>query len=268
MKNLKILLLLLFVSGCNKTETPSKEINLLNAQCPSSPQQKLSQDKVQQLDLGEQSISLSGTLTSGQTVGYLFDAKTGYKVKFSTESDLCTWLIAPDTKPVQDATLPLSGKYILQISPRKSLVEYEIAMSLEIPKESFNQELALDLVKQWYAAKTQIFSPPFDTEIVDKLTTGKLYDKVLVDDDGGSVGWLKKNDCYYTYTYSKVNQIVSFSTVEERPSLTLNISERLKINGSNPDCGEGGTKSYTKNVTYWFEQDEGVWKIYHYKVGT
>jgi len=268
MKKIKLLLLFLLIGGCKDTNNIYKEANSLGGQCPSSPQQKLSQDQVKELNLSEQPMSVSGILTSGQTVGYLFEAKTGYKFQIPPDSELCTWLIAPDTQPVQDVTLPISGKYILQLSPRKSRVEYEIAMSLEIPKESFNQELALNLVKQWYAAKTQIFSPPFDTEIVDKLTTGKLYDKVLVDDDGGSVGWLKKNDCYYTYTYSKVNQIVSFSTVEERPSLTLDISEKLKINGSNPDCGEGGTKSYTKNVTYWFEQDEGVWKIYHYKVGT
>jgi hypothetical protein len=223
---------------------------------------------VKELNLSEQPISISGTLTSSQTVGYLFDAKTGYKVKLPTKTDLCTWIIAPNTKTVQTEILPLNGKYILQISPRKKLVEYKIVMSLEIPKESFNQELALNLVKQWYAAKPQIFSPPFNSEIVGKLTTGKLYDKVLVQNDGGSVGWLKRNDCYYTYTYSKINQIVSFSLEEERPSLTVNISERLKLDGSNNGCGVGGTQSYTKNVTYWFEQENNVWKIYHYKIGT
>jgi len=266
MKYLIIFLILIIITGCQEMKKTSD--NLISiGKCDVRPQRKLTRDNIKNINLSERSITESINIVPGQTMGYLFEGETGQQINIEENDNLCTWLIARNTQLVTQKRLPITGKYILQISPKMSGMDNQVTLSLEETQESFDQNDAVNLVKEWYAAKPTIFAPPFDAELVGRLATGKLYNHVLVDQNGGSVGWLKQNDCYYTYNYSNLNQVLSFSNVEERPILRINVSEQLRINGDNSACGSGATRAYTKDVTYWFEKSDGTWKIYDYKVG-
>lgn len=267
MKKVTLVFLLLLTTACQEVEEMSLPISPVKATCGDRPQQELNRNNVQEVTLNEQFQTLSGNLASGESVGYLFIGDQGQKLEMPSNEEFCVWVIAPDTQIIEDSPFPLSGNYILQISPKSGGSDYAIDVRLDIPQENFSQEKAVNIVRQWYESKPIIFAPPFDKDIVDKFATGDLYDRTLVEKNGGSVGWLKNNNCYYIYDYSKVNNINSFSNTEEKPVLDVSVSEKLKIDGSTRACGTGGFKSYTKNVTYWFEKDDGIWKIYDYKVG-
>ncbi|MDH6073414.1 ARC6/PARC6 family protein [Chrysosporum ovalisporum CS-1034] len=45
------------------------------------------------------------------------------------------------------------------------------------PVHDISQKQALEIVQNWYAAKPQIFGPPYDTSLVEELTTRQLYNK-------------------------------------------------------------------------------------------
>ncbi|MGK7879174.1 MAG: ARC6/PARC6 family protein [Crocosphaera sp.] len=126
---------------------------------------------------------------------------------------------------------------------------------------SLTQQKAVDLVANWYRAKPNMFGGSFDTSLVSEYATGTLYYETLERDGGGSIGWLQRNGCYYTYEFSKINNVVSFNFSGLPPSLTINVSERVQLHGpSSAGCGNP-PRTYTKNVTYWFTQDNGIWKI-------
>ena len=128
------------------------------------------------------------------------------------------------------------------------------------------QEKAFEIVKKWYAAKPRIFAPPFDESLVDQYTTGKLHYNTTRNNGGGSMGWLRSNDCYYEYDFSKIEGVVSFDNSGTRPSLKVKVHEKLQLHGPNKAGCDNPPSSYRKNVTYWFEKDNGVWKIYDYKL--
>lgn len=127
-----------------------------------------------------------------------------------------------------------------------------------------DQSEALDLVYRWYQAKPEIFGGNFNTYFVEELTTGELYYNTTKYD--GSVNWLINNGCYYVYDYSNIDSIISFNNQTSRPSLTVQVSERLALNGSSSAGCNGKYNTYSKPVTYWFEKENGQWKIYNYKV--
>ena len=80
------------------------------------------------------------------------------------------------------------------------------------------------------------------------------------------MGWLQNNGCYYTYPFSNIDKVWSYSTSGTRPFLKIQVSERLQLHGSSSaGCGNPA-KSYQKNVSYWFEKENGIWKIYEYEV--
>jgi hypothetical protein len=268
MKKITYLCLLLITTGCQAETDKLKKAIIPTTQCSKQPTQELTANNIREIVPSEESMLESGQLKEGQTIGYTFDGDADQLFNYKINEDICAWLIAPDTQVVTGDRLPIGGKYIIQLSPKKAASDFKLEFSSEISQKNFNQDRALDLVKQWYAAKPQIFSSPFDAEIVSKLATGELYNRVLVENQGGSVGWLKQNDCYYQFYYSQVNKVISFSNTEERPALTVSVSEKLELNGpSSAGCGRGA-KSYIKYVTYWFEKDGKYWKIYDYKIGS
>lgn len=129
---------------------------------------------------------------------------------------------------------------------------------------SLTQDQALYIVQKWYDAKPRIFGIEFNEELVNELTTGKLYNDTTKFD--GSINWLKNNGCYYTYDYSNIDRLISFNNTGSRPALEVQVSEKLQLHGSSSAGCDNPPKKYTKNVTYWFEQENGNWKIYHYEV--
>ncbi|EHJ09425.1 hypothetical protein CWATWH0003_B148 [Crocosphaera watsonii WH 0003] len=82
------------------------------------------------------------------------------------------------------------------------------------------------------------------------------------------MGWLKHYGCHYTYDFSDIKRVVSFSTNNSSATLIINVRERLELHGPrSAGCGKGAN-TYQKNVTYWLEKEGTTWKINEYKVGS
>ena len=126
------------------------------------------------------------------------------------------------------------------------------------------QDEAVNIVDRWYQAKPEIFGRSFNTSLARELSTGELYYNTTKYD--GSVNWLRNNGCYYVYDYSTINSVISFDNQISRPSITVQVSEGLALNGSSSSGCNGRYQTYSKPVTYWFEKENGQWKIYNYKV--
>lgn len=137
------------------------------------------------------------------------------------------------------------------------------------PTNSLTENEAVSIVQGWYDAKPNVFGGSFSRSLVAQYTTGQLYYETLQKPEEGSsggVGWLQDRGCYYTYDFSNIEQVWSFDSSASRPYLKIKIYEGLQLHGpSQHGCGSA-FHSYRKNATYWFEKDNGTWKIYDYEV--
>ena len=130
------------------------------------------------------------------------------------------------------------------------------------PRNNFSESEALDIVNGWYSAKSRVFGPSYDRNLASQYLTGKKYNDNLEKDGGGSVGWLQRNNCYYTYEFFKIIKVASFNNSGNRPSLRIYVNEKLQLHGPTSTGCSKNPNNYTKYVTYWFEKDGGTWKIY------
>ncbi len=282
LKNPIIYLLLLVINGCSNSGFSNQN----NSGCPEKPTATLEKKNVKEISLQEQKITVSGQVSVTKNIGYTFKAKQGQKLNYGTDDDICIWIFTPDNSIVTSTELPQTGTYIIQVAAPRGSKTFDLDFSfgslkppsppsppsvsstpkiIISPKTSqLTQDRAVEIVNNWYKAKPKIFGKSFDKSLVEKYTIGKLYQDTLKID--GSMNWLRNNGCYYTYNISNIENIISFSNTGQRPTLTVKVYEELQLHGPRQaGCGNP-LHSYTANVTYWFEKDNGEWKIYHYKV--
>ena len=124
------------------------------------------------------------------------------------------------------------------------------------------QDQAVRIVKNWLGSKSRIFRPPFDRSLVAKYATGKLYEDV--NKPNGSIDWLRNNNSRYEYGKAEITQVLSFSDSGGQPTLKVRIYEERTLYGSNNTIDPNNSGSSTKDYTYSFALDSGVWKIYDY----
>jgi hypothetical protein len=258
--------------------------------------------EIEEIDLQGKTVTKSGQLTAGKYIGYQFEGKKGQKLSYRTPNNLCLYVFQPNTDILEGVELPIDGKYIIQITLPQGASTFDLEMSLNdsfsasirnqdnqnTPYQnnsnnqdrnndynsglvhSITEEEAINLVKEWYQAKREIFGQEYNQDLLTELATGKLSDKIVKPDGSGSLDWLRQNSCYYTYDYSYIDNIISFSNTGARPTLTVQVSEKLTLNPTYDTPSSAGcsaiAKSYTKNVTYWFEKENGFWKIYDYEL--
>jgi len=267
-----------------------------SSQCPEQPKTTLSDPDVKPISLSDQTINVSGKASNDKAVGYVFEAKSGQKLSYRTHDDVCIWVYTPDNQLLNNGELPKTGNYALQVSARKGSTTFNLEMSLgtvqaSLPLSSststethsspspstetlssistttevadLSQEQALELIENWYKAKSQIFGPPFDQSLVDQYTVGKLYQNTVK--PGGSIDSLRSKDSYYTYNNSQINKVVLFSNSGSNPTIVVNVSEELYLHTSQ-GISQSNSGSYTANVIYFFQKDNEVWKIYDYQV--
>ena len=107
-----------------------------------------------------------------------------------------------------------------------------------------------------------IFGSSFDRSLVAQYTTGQLYYETLEKGNGGSVGWLKNNGCYFTYDGYEIEKILDFNPSESQPSIRVQVFEKLSRQG----CSRYYVPLHDsrEKVTYWFTKDGTQWKIEKY----
>jgi hypothetical protein len=279
--NLFFSLFLLLITACNKQENVTTGNNIQNGN-NSSQTAEIDPDtgcqtrpgnltNAEEINL-EETVKKSGQLTAGKYLGYTFEGKQGQILNYSTPNNICLWIFQPDMQLLDGVELPIDGKYTVQITIPEGSSTFELEMGLNKDNLAYNsslndemsQEEALNLVQRWYEAKPTMFNGGFHQDLVAELATGELYDKTTK--SGGSMDWLQQNGCYYTYDYSNIDYVISFDNQGSRPSLRVKVSEKLTLHGSRSAGCNGRPKSYSKPATYWFEKENGIWKIYNYDV--
>lgn len=124
------------------------------------------------------------------------------------------------------------------------------------PANSLTQEEAVNLIKNWQQAKSRIFAPPFDRQLVASLTTGKVYEDIVKPE--GSIDWLQKNNAYYQFRKQEAQGTGYFNQVGSIAEVDIAIAEEytLYVNGAID-------KSETNFTTYRYtlNLENGTWKI-------
>lgn len=122
------------------------------------------------------------------------------------------------------------------------------------------QEQARAIVEQWLTVKSQIFAPPFNTDLADQVVAaGPLWTDLTKPD--GSIQWLKNNNSYYSYSTIKVNRVISYTPSPSMPSIIVSVTEGSVLHS--PKGSEAS--SSTKNWLYTLKEEAGRWKIWDYR---
>ena len=141
--------------------------------------------------------------------------------------------------------------------------------SLTAPtKQSFTEDLAVNLVTQWLNFKTKLYTEPFDSTNLDQyiVRPGKLYEDITK--PGGSIDWLKQKDSYYKFNKIQIKKVQGFQLYQNKAHITVDILEDMElITPSGVDPTQSGIKQQT--WTYDLEMNKsGKWRIYDYRKKT
>lgn len=135
------------------------------------------------------------------------------------------------------------------LSLQQSVNETQIAQSTN--PISLGQ--AADLITQWLTAKSRIFAPPFDLQLVSQLTTGTLYNDTLK-----AIDFLRNNDAFYQYGVQKVESVERFAASGNKATIEVKVTEDTTLYKR----GQILESSFnTKLVRYNLENWDGIWKI-------
>lgn len=123
-----------------------------------------------------------------------------------------------------------------------------------------NELEARAIVERWLTVKSQIFAPPFDTNLVDQVVaSGPLWTDITK--TGGSIDWLKNNNSYYSYSTIKVNRVISFAPSPSLPSIVVSITEDSILHSPK----RNKSSSSTGNWIYTLKEEGNAWKVWDYR---
>jgi hypothetical protein len=292
MKKIIWLVVFLPMYGC-VISTPGTNAN--NDACPSQPTAALEEGSyTEEISIKDGAVSKSGQINIGQQKGYIFTGEPGQELSYRTDDNICIWVYAPDSTLMSSNVLDKKGKYTLQVASLQGATAYELDIGFgelsntdpsasntqnsgtsdsgspdtappdqaESNNATLSQTDAKSLVEKWLNAKSDIFAPPFDRELLAQLTTGLLYEDIAK--QNGSIDWLRNNNSYHVYNNSSVKEIWSFDNSNSRPSIKVSIYEdHILYENGRRNNSQSGTK--TKVYTYFFSKDNGKWKIDDYQ---
>jgi hypothetical protein len=271
--------------------------------CPDKPG-KLDPSNVEEITFNGNETTISGQLTADEALGYLFEGKEGQKLTYSTEDELCMWIYTPNNKLLNGVDLPSNGSYTVQVSIPKGSRTFELTMELRSSEISYGsnnsnssnnsnqsksyslsntkinntsssrsgntpsitRQKAVNLIQEWQQAKRQIFAPPYNRNLGEKLLTGKAYGDNIrkPDGSGSSVDWLENNGAYYTYRLQAIDEATNFNDLGGSAYIDVVTKEQrtLCIDGK---PSQDNTAYDKRLVRYNLQYVEGQWKISNYE---
>lgn len=251
---------MLTIYGCNLSGGSYPSYSSASSSCPTKPTVTLSENDVQEILLNEQPLTKSGYAIPSKATGYKFAAKSGERISLSSNNNICTWVYSPDNEIISGDKLPKTGKYIIQVSALKDKQKFDL--KIKLLDIVLTQDLALEIIKKWYKAKPLIFAPPFDTALVEQLTTGKLYSELSNSDS--SLSWLKKYNSYYTYNKSEIINVINFYNSGKQGYIKLRVFEELYLH-TPKGINQENSGEFRNSYIYYLNSDNGVWKISSYE---
>ena len=139
-----------------------------------------------------------------------------------------------------------------EIQPRKPVPQ--------TPISGLSQTEARAVVEEWLTVKSQIFAPPFDTDLADQVVAnGPLWRDLTKAD--GSIQWLRNNNSYYTYDRIRVDRVIRYNPSPAMPSIVVRVTENSTLNSPNGPQRSANTNNYI----YTLKQEGGRWKIWDYR---
>ncbi|MBK1987913.1 hypothetical protein A0J48_010235 [Sphaerospermopsis aphanizomenoides BCCUSP55] len=128
-KKFSLTILVCFVSFACDKEKKTTEVTAV--ECPKQPKTILASNNVKTIDFSTPSITQSGMVSKNKSLGYTFEAKSGQKLGYSTNQDICIWIYTPDNQILSTPNLPTDGKYTIQISALKGSTTFDLTLSLD-----------------------------------------------------------------------------------------------------------------------------------------
>ena len=128
------------------------------------------------------------------------------------------------------------------------------------PSSGLSQTEARAVVEEWLTVKSQIFAPPFDTDLADRVVANGPLWKDLIKPDG-SIQWLRNNNSYYTYDRIRVDRVIRFLPSPTMPSIVVRVTENSVLNSPTGQERSANTNDWL----YSLKQEVGRWKIWDYR---
>ena len=142
---------LIFISGCQITAPKPEEISTsekttTSGECPEQPEVVLNSQSVQAIALENKQATLSGIARKNKSLGYTFDAKSGQKLSYQTDDNICVWIYTPNNQLLNSKNLPVDGKYTIQVSAPKGSASFDLNIGLDFAQtsSSINQNISRD----------------------------------------------------------------------------------------------------------------------------
>jgi len=130
-------------------------------------------------------------------------------------------------------------------------------------ESNLDEQESIEIVRKWWSKRSSIFAPPYNTYVAQDVIAqgGPLWRDLTK--TNGPVDWLRKNNTWHSYQQTNIEKIKSFDNRSNpnRPVLVLLI--RTKTTKHTPKGSK--VASSTKDFTYSFAREYGVWKIWDYK---
>lgn len=137
LKNLVVYSTCLSVIGCQTIKNPLTNVSSVSSNaisssgCGEKPMVSLSGKDVEEVVLNESTVTKSGQVSANKNVGYTFTAKTGQKLSYNTDADVCLWVFTPDNTIFKGGELPRNGKYIIQVAAPQGVKTFDLVLQLE-----------------------------------------------------------------------------------------------------------------------------------------
>lgn len=160
------------------------------------------------------------------------------------------------------------------VTPRQTQTPITVPNSASITQVNAEQT-----IRNWLAAKREIFGPQHRAELGAQILTGKAFrdnirktdnpDACIArgiheDDCLSSVDWLIRNNAYYAYGVQKIEQIRDFSASGDNATIEVAVKEERSLY-KNGRIDRGNTAFRTSTVRYSLVYENGLVKISDYK---
>jgi len=122
------ILIFFVITACSQDK---KMTETTTTQCPKKLEIPLGANDVQPIALNTQPVIQSGIATNDKLLGYSFEAKSGQKLSYTTNQNICIWIYTPENQILSSSELPVTGKYTIQISTPKGSTTFTLTISLE-----------------------------------------------------------------------------------------------------------------------------------------
>lgn len=215
-------------------------------------------------------LAIFGTtdsLSSGELTQNLKRNSKKFKVLSYALGALLTTLFAPTAVNVlTDAIInPAPRPAPLEVTPGKPAPEPRPPVVMPDPPTNgadvpLDKNTAIRLIENYAAAKSDIFGPPYQEELLIQFThsDGPLYKDAI-----RNLRQLKKDQKHYKYERFEIKSSESFFNEKTSPKLVLVVDENSALihRDGLRDRGLSNPVS-NKRIQYEFRKEGEIWKIY------